>query len=75
MISKETFDDYIHKCKQVHNIDKDRYGFCFHCSKVIRDSEPSFAIMSRTGKERYLYFHMDCFIEIAGLDYMIEPEL
>lgn len=72
MISKFTYEQYENKCKGYRNYAYDEYAFCFHCNKMIRDSEPSFGIIQRTSRTRTLYFHTDCFVDIAGYDWMIE---
>lgn len=75
MITKEDFKKYAKECEDV--VFKARgYSSCFHCKKAILTQNECYTI-SRVYREVTIavFFHDDCFIEIAGGAYLLDSDL
>lgn len=78
MISKEQYDKY--------NLNPDHQRWkingnavCYSCNKVMKSDESKFWIGQQNGSKfgtehTHLYFHVDCFKNIAGTEYFVSKE-
>lgn len=76
MISEKKYKEYTKEAVEAHE-KHNAYDLCYACGHEVLSTHETYSIVRRRGSEDLDYgheitFHVKCFLEIAGDDYMME---
>lgn len=76
MISIEEYKQYENEDKRVQEYNENGYALCWHCKRAIHIEENNVSMAHSHGmgisQTYHFWFHLSCFSEIAGPDYMMD---